>query len=365
MGANDDIDDIRDPFKQLLSAVFRSEENTYARVEKYLNRGGDVNNRLSSNNNTLLITAAYIWNDDPQLIDLLLNAGANPNAQNMLGSTVLFNLIHNKNPTNNRLKRLLQEDNLDLSLRVAHKTVLEKASEKGDKERIALLEAYAASHPSSLQETKEKGAGGAPKILSEKEHLLQLFKESMPSMVNLGKTKAKTALDKAKDKLALEETLAAKFATFFAQGHTLSSDECFTTAVEAIKAHSLPILKVLVEKGNCDPMYTKKNDLIIETAIVVGDAAIFEYLLPKIDIAEIEKQQRNFLFRAVLFFADQDVRIYDRMHIIETLLEKGLDQKAIAQYINPESPSYKATIETIYNEYIRNATEWRKAGTKK
>ena len=364
MGAN-----ASDPLKELISTIVKSKkedkDRVYDQVEKYLNRGGDVN-KLGQNGNTLLTAAASILTyDDPWLMDLLLQHGANPNVQSKNGFSALHFLINNKIKTNNRLERLLQVDTIDLSLRLQEKTPLEVASEKGDKERIALLEAYAASHPSSLQETKKKDAGGAPKILSKKEHLLKLFKESMPSMVNLGKTKDKTALDKAKDKLALEKTLATKFEIFFEQGHTLSSDECFTTAVEAIKAHSLPILKVLVEKGNCDPMYTKNNDLIIETAIVVGDAAIFEYLLPKIDIAEIEEHNVSLLFTALMFFTDEGVRIYDRMHIIEKLLENGSDQKGLPAFITPNSPLYNATIETIYNEYIRNATEWRKAGTKK
>jgi hypothetical protein len=179
------------------------------------------------------------------------------------------------------------------------------------------------------------------------------------------------------NKKKMNDEIKQKFADYLAAGGQLAVEKT-DLIQQAIKYDNLPILEYIIEKTKINPKtYIFNNEPIypIIAAAIANNRPIVAYLIKHgVDVDAKDKNGKTALFHAaeiVNFFEtnNEPIKKLAALNVIKDLLDAGADTKDIAQYITPltkdgqPNSDYNQDIATYYNEYVREAQEYRRAAS--
>lgn len=339
-------------FDSLLYKIFFSKkedkDTIYEHVENYLNAGGDVH-RIGgvASKMPLIIAASVRGYDDQWLLDLLLKAGANPNEQNESLCAPVFYLIQ-YTLQKNTLMRLLKEESIDLSLKYKDQTPLQFAKRRDKQEATAILAKHAHAYPLSLTRSL------TTYIPNTQEYVHALFQEKIFLMMQAKESSKKQAVEK--DILTL-------FTKFFEQGNSISHDIRLKCTEQAIRVHSFPIFKILIDH-HCPE---SDHETLLSAAIAQRNEPVVHYLvqIAKANIPFIEENSSNYSLLeqagTMAILALRDINRLPQLNIMMLLLDAGADPSGLKNFLQKDNELYDKDIATYYNEHIRQAEVYRRS----
>ena len=338
-------------------------------INEYLKAGGDVNARDSKQRTLLHAVTRPMGKGNPaftEAIELLLSYNADANLQDAEGKTPLMNLAVRKD-MDGAIKLILKSNTLDLLKRnVDGETARQIALKKNQTEAFSLLTNYKAktaeaTHGSLTQSKSE--------TIARIDHLLDDLNITLIKEKQEKELKSKAALV-AKQR-ELEKTIVQIITSFTESGEDLQSGEKdIELLTAAINAHSVAILKALIDKGKLNPNGYRYDATLLDNAIRKDDAEVVRFLSKKVDksvLEHIQHAQSPLMHIAELIraFNPQNADNHDDpfaktqhtafLNMLTYLLEAGADPFILQRYINPKTEVFDKDIALYVDAFKKSA----------